>query len=87
MSVYPLSFLVTAPLVGGHMHKIGRKTTVLVGVIMMTLGTLMFALGGYGKQGLTFYLVSLVARILQGVADAIISVTIPSIIAIEWPHD
>jgi len=87
MSVYPLAFLLTAPLVGGHMHKIGRKNSVIIGVIMMSIGTLMFALAGYSPDPLTFYLVSFVARILQGIADGIISVTIPSIIAIEWPND
>jgi MFS family permease len=86
MSIYPLAFLVTAPLIGGHMQKIGRKNTVLIGVITMTIGTLLFALGGYCDEALSFYIVSLFARILQGVADAIISVTIPSIIAIEWPE-
>lgn len=69
------------------MHKIGRKTMVLIGVIMMTAGTLTFAIAGYEKNALSFFLVSLVARILQGLADAIISVTVPSIIAIEWPEN
>jgi MFS family permease len=54
---------------------------------MMTLGVLIFALAGYSKNELLFFTVSLFARILQGVADAIISVTIPSIIAIGWPNN
>lgn len=62
MSIYPFAYLATAPLIGGNIKNHGRKNTVLFGVIVMTLATLMFGMGGYCKNALAFYIVSFIAR-------------------------
>jgi len=62
MSVYPIAYLVASPLIGGHMQNIGRKNTVIFGVVVMTLATLMYSMGGYCKNELAFFIVSLIAR-------------------------
>jgi MFS family permease len=64
------------------MEGIGRKNCVGLGIIIMAFGTLMFALGGYCTKAFSFLAVSFVARLLQGIADGIISVVLPSILAI-----
>ena len=51
----------------------------------MTLSTFVFGSAAFIKNTWGFYFVSLVARLIQGMADAVILVTIPSIIALEFP--
>lgn len=85
MAVYPIAYLVTAPLIGAKMKYIGRKNTVLIGVIIITLSTLMFGLGGYSTNVYVFYGISIIARLIQGVAESMMNVAIYSIVPIEYP--
>lgn len=62
MAIYPIAFLLTAPFIGGHMQNLGRKNTVLGGVIVITLATFMFGMGGFCNHELAFFAVSLIAR-------------------------
>lgn len=87
MAIYPIAFLVTAPFVGEKLTSIGRKNSVLAGVLLMTLSTLTFGLAGYSSGVYMFFWISFAARLFQGVADAIIGVSIPSIIATEFPEN
>lgn len=87
MSIYPIAFLVSAPLVGEKLNGLGRKNVVLVGVLLATGATLMFGFGGYCKNIYAFFAVSFIARLLQGVADAFVCITIPSIIILEYPDE
>jgi MFS family permease len=50
----------------------------------MSLGTLIFSFGAYCSNVRTFYLVSVFARMLQGIADAMISISVQSIVASEF---
>lgn len=63
MSVYPLAYLVSAPFVGFYIEQIGRKRMLTIGILIYTLGTLMFALGGYCKGAYAFFSVSFFARL------------------------
>ena len=69
---YPVAFLITAPIVGANLEKMGRKNSILIGLIGMSLATVIFALGSYCKADLAFFFVSLFARLSQGVSDAFI---------------
>ena len=87
MAIYPIAFLVTAPFIGEKLTSFGRKSSVLAGVILMTISTLTFGLAGYSKNAYPFFWISFVARLFQGIADAIIGVSIPSIIASEFSEN
>lgn len=65
----------------------GRKNAVVGGVLMLTLATAIFALAALFSSAKWFYLVSFAARTLQGIAEAIIGCSIPSIVAIEFASD
>ena len=84
MAIYPIAFLLSAPFVGEKLTSFGRKKSVLAGVLLMTISTLIFGLAGYSKKVYPFFWISFVARLLQGIADAIIGVSIPSIITTEF---
>lgn len=76
MAIFPLAYLVSAPLVGSMLTKYGRKSCVIGGVVLMTVSTVIFALAGKLKNPTRFYWVSFLARLVQGVADAVVGVVI-----------
>ena len=57
----------------------------LVSILIITLATASFAAAGLIKDDLTFYLVSLIARTMQGVGEAFFMITAPSMLAIHYP--
>ena len=67
--------------------KIGRKNAVVVGVLVMAAATLLFGLAGFCKNVYFYMTFSLIARVVQGVGDVLVCVTVPSIIAIEFPKN
>jgi MFS family permease len=69
------------------MQSFGRKNVVVLGASLMTLSTAIFGLAAFFKSPWGFILVSTLARIIQGVADACITVTMPSIICREFPKN
>ena len=83
---YQLTFLIVAPALGDMLPKFGRRRAILYGSILISLATVVFACGALFTNDVAFYIVSFVARCLQGGADAFILVSVPSIIAVEWPE-
>jgi len=86
MGCFAVGFLVSAPILGLYMERVGRKNILLIGVIAMALATLIFGLASYFKNVYAFYIVSLIARLVQGTADATINITAPSIVAMLFPE-
>jgi DHA3 family macrolide efflux protein-like MFS transporter len=85
MACYPIAFLVTAPFIGSHMENMGRKNCVVSGMLVMSLATLTFGLASFANTAEMFFIISALARVLQGVADASVSVAIPGIITMVYP--
>lgn len=86
MACYPLAFLITGPIVGISMEKLGRKNFVVFGSLFMTIATGTFGLAAYvGKTAGLFFTVSIIARTLQGIADGMATCTMYSIIVMEYP--
>eukprot|EP00353_Schmidingerella_taraikaensis_P003005 CAMPEP_0185585064 /NCGR_PEP_ID=MMETSP0434-20130131/36214_1 /TAXON_ID=626734 ORGANISM="Favella taraikaensis, Strain Fe Narragansett Bay" /NCGR_SAMPLE_ID=MMETSP0434 /ASSEMBLY_ACC=CAM_ASM_000379 /LENGTH=92 /DNA_ID=CAMNT_0028205175 /DNA_START=175 /DNA_END=453 /DNA_ORIENTATION=+ len=85
-AAYQLMTLIVAPIIGENLPKIGRRKAIFIGVIIIPIATSAFAMAALFESDFAFYAVSLIARCLQGAADALILVTVPSIIAIEWPE-
>jgi MFS family permease len=85
MASFPVGFLVAAPLLGAYLEHLGRKNVVSCGVILMATSTLTFGCASLLKDRVwSFYIISVLARLLQGLADASVNITVPSIIAIEF---
>ena len=73
-------------MIGEKAGSIGRKKVIIIGLIIMTTAVFLFAAAAFFKNGAAFYTVSLIARLAQGVADAMICVAMFSIVSIEWPE-
>lgn len=52
----------------------------------MALATLTFGIASLAQDSQLFFIISALARVLQGVADAAVSVTIPGIITLVYPE-
>lgn len=87
MAIFPVTNIVTAPLVGILLQRVGRRNVVWIGICMMTLSTLSFGVASYLANDWAFFCVSLVARSMQGLADSCVCVSTLSIIVQEFPND
>lgn len=85
LSSYSLAYVIAAPLVGLLLPRIGRKNAVIIGVVSTVAAAVLFGLAGYCNNFWFYMTISLIARLIQGVGDAFVNVTIPSIIVIEFP--
>ena len=84
---YQLVFLIVAPVLGDVLPKFGRRRAIIWGICIITVATMLFASAAIFKNsGGWFFTVSLIARCMQGGADALILISVPSIIAVEWPE-
>ena len=57
----------------------------LTSLMILSLATFAFAGAGFIEDDSIFYIVSLVARTVQGLGEAMFMVTAPSILAVEYP--
>jgi len=69
------------------LSKIGRKKAIILGLFVMSCSTVLFGASSYLKSKWTFYSLSMFGRMVQGVADSMICVAIPSVVAIEFPYN
>ena len=64
LASYQFSAIVTAPILGMHVGKIGRNNAIVIAQIIMTFATTMFAIGGlFEKSDASFYTISMFARL------------------------
>jgi len=85
LSAYQVTFLFVAPLIGSYMGTIGRKNCIGYGIVIVSFATLIFALAVFCKDDWWFWTISCIARGIQGIADAMVIIAIPSIVSMEFP--
>jgi MFS family permease len=75
-----------SPISGVFMSRLGKKNFVVFGMLLMTIATGTFGLSDYvGKSAGWFFAVSIFARLTQGFADGMLTVTTSAIIVMEYP--
>jgi len=83
-SSYQIVALIVIPITAEIASKVGRKKVIVVAVFVSSIATATFGLAALIDDGMGFYAVSLVARMMQGAGDALLLVAIPAIVAIEF---
>ena len=58
MSAFPVGFLVTAPIIGSLMEKIGRRNALYIGTLTIVFATLLFGLAGYATNAYLYFYIS-----------------------------
>jgi|688.fasta_scaffold877934_2 MFS family permease len=87
MAVYQITLIIASVWSGMKMNSIGRRKTVVIAIWLMGVATATFGAASYCKNGYGFYFISIIARMMQGFGDGMISVAIPAIIVIEFTDD
>jgi len=58
-----------SPIIGNFLEKFGRKNVILCGFLTITIGTVLLALTDFIKDDITFMIVAIMCRFLQGAGD------------------
>ena len=58
-----------SPIIGNFLEKFGRKNVILSGFLTITIGTVLLALTDFIKDDITFMIVAIICRFLQGAGD------------------
>lgn len=69
MSATEYSGLIFSPVIGSLLDKYGRKTIIVLGFLIITIGTVALAFLDYVKDDMTFFYLALVIRFIQGIGD------------------
>ena len=85
-SSYQVAFLIVAPILGDNLPKFGRRRAIFFGSFLISIATAIFACAALFTNDTWFFTISIIARSLQGAADAFILISVPSIISVEWPE-
>ena len=83
---YQAIFICVAPLIGMNLEEVGRRKALFISIQVFTVSTLIYATSAYIESDTWFYAIVCLARVLQGIADAWMRITIPSIIVTEFPE-
>eukprot|EP00347_Sterkiella_histriomuscorum_P004444 403360434 len=73
LAMFECGILITTPLVGKYLAKVGRKNFIIIGYICCMLASTGFGLLVYIKDDVTFFASSISLRLLQGFGDASVS--------------
>jgi len=60
---------------------------ILIGISVMVGAVVLFAVAAFFRNDYVFYVVSLIALLIHGVADNILTVSVYSIATTEWRED
>ena len=83
---YQIVYIIISPVIGLYLEQIGRRRALFISIWLSTISTSVYAASGYIEGDTWFYTCCCFARVLQGIADAFLRITIPSIIATEFPE-
>jgi len=83
-SSYQIALIFAAPWIGSNLHKYGRRSALLVSIYLLSISTIVFGAAGFIKHDWGWYGVSFLARTVQGLGDAVLCITVPSIISLEY---
>jgi MFS family permease len=61
--------LLFSPIIGTVLEKYGRKNIILNGFLTITVGTACLALTDFIKDDMTFLIVAVICRFIQGAGD------------------
>ena len=64
MSATEYSGLIFSPVIGSLLDKYGRKTIIVLGFLIITIGTVALAFLDYVKDDMTFFYLALVIRFI-----------------------
>jgi MFS family permease len=84
--MFQIGYLITAPVVGATMHRVGRKKYIIIGFIAIIIATVGLGILSEVKHKLTAYVsLAIIMRLIQGCGDSCITTSVYSIIMMRFP--
>ena len=81
--MFQIGYLITAPVVGATMHRVGRKNFIIIGFITILIATVGLGMLSEVKQKLSAFLsLAIIMRLIQGCGDSCITTSVYSLITI-----
>lgn len=71
-AIYSVAVIIASPLVGMLIKSMGRRSLILIGVLLMGISFMFFGMADYVEDPLIFTLSLFVIRFLQGFSSALI---------------
>lgn len=88
MISFPISNFIFAYLMSDWLKYVGRTNMLWLAVIIMTIFTALFGAGAiYVKEARLFFWVCIVCRVMQGLGDQMVRITVNAIIISRYPSD
>jgi MFS family permease len=85
MSAFAISELAISPFVGNFIDAIGRKNCFILGILLNAFSNVIFGMASYSSSETVYLYVSLFARSMSGVGDAMILICTPVMIVATYP--
>ena len=85
ISSYMVAYFISGLFVGKFSARFGRKRVIFIGVLIQLTFNLGMGLASLIKQDIPYFLLTLLTRMGQGIGDSMIIVTVPAILAVEFP--
>jgi len=87
LCAYQVGFVATSPFVGAYIGSFGRKRAVTFGLLCMCLSSASYGIASYIESDNTFYTISYLSRLIQGISDSLICIGMFAITSIEFTVD
>lgn len=81
--MFQIGYLVTGPVAGATMHRVGKKKFIIIGFIATVIGTVGLGMLSEVKHNLSAFLsLAITMRVIQGCGDSCVSTSVYSIITV-----
>jgi len=85
MSTFAIAELAASPFVDNIIVAIGRKKCFILGIMLNAISCIIFGFASYSSSAPVYFYVSVFARAMSGVGDAIVLICTPVMIVTQYP--
>jgi MFS family permease len=85
IAMFEIAYILSAPIIGLTLKKVGRKNYIVVGYLIIVVGTAGTAFLPLFLSKTTFIIVAIFFRFLQGYGDSCVATSVYSVVGIEFP--
>jgi MFS family permease len=85
LSIFHFSTLIITPIVGQHLHSIGRKNALVLSYFCATLAALGYCSLSFVESTTFFYIGSVFIRLMEGVTTSLNATSVYALAPLEFP--
>ena len=85
IAMFEIAYIISSPIIGHSLDRIGRKNYIIIGYLIIVVGTIGTAFLPYMESKTAFIALAIVFRFLQGYGDSCVATSVYAIVGIEFP--